>query len=587
MTRMVPPTIHSSVRSGAERRLFTVIQRAEGTEGWYCLHSLALARHATKRRGEIDFLLLHPEGIFVLEVKGGRIRREDGRWIMTDRWGREHVKHEGPFEQAAGCMFALDRHLGEAFADRSRLAHVMLGYGVMVPDIEFDAVGVDADPRQVFDRRTKSFGTYVRGLVEYTRSTQHGRRNGLRKNEIEMLVEHLRGDFDLVPAFEVRAADINAGLLTLTRAQAECLACAHDEERLIVEGPAGTGKTIIALEVARREARAGRRVLLLCYNVMLAHRLRAAVREPALNDLLTVDHFHGYARRLIEAAGLTSEFDDACRQASTQDEIYQTLYPYYAELARSEDAGSSFDVLVVDEAQDILTPDVVAVLDASVKGGMAGGRWRIFQDANEQAALYGKLDSATHARLRRMATTRALSLNCRNTTEIELATRTVAQPQANAVATQSGDPVERRWYSDEATLIRELRAVLGELQRERVPPGTVSLLVPTRPSRELENELRSMGFAGLRKAEADALGTGTLQVATWSTVPSFKGLENDIVILAGVARINNDWWRAAAYVGMSRARVRLYVLLHESLREVVEMRFEEILRAKLKGEFEQ
>jgi hypothetical protein len=55
---MIPPLIHPAVRSAAERKLFGVIRVDTGTDDWVCLHSLALARHDTKRRGEIDFLLL-------------------------------------------------------------------------------------------------------------------------------------------------------------------------------------------------------------------------------------------------------------------------------------------------------------------------------------------------------------------------------------------------------------------------------------------------------------------------------------------------------------------------------------------------
>ena len=52
MTRMIPPTIHSSVQSHAERRIYEVIRDAPDTEHWVCLHSLGLAHHETKRRAE-------------------------------------------------------------------------------------------------------------------------------------------------------------------------------------------------------------------------------------------------------------------------------------------------------------------------------------------------------------------------------------------------------------------------------------------------------------------------------------------------------------------------------------------------------
>jgi hypothetical protein len=50
--------------------------------------------------------------------------------------------------------------------------------------------------------------------------------------------------------------------------------------------------------------------------------------------------------------------------------------------------------------------------------------------------------------------------------------------------------------------------------------------------------------------------------ATWSIVSAFKGLENDFAILAGLTDIDDDWYRGMAYVGMSRARTRLHVIIH-------------------------
>ena len=59
------------------------------------------------------------------------------------------------------------------------------------------------------------------------------------------------------------------------------------------------------------------------------------------------------------------------------------------------------------------------------------------------------------------------------------------------------------------------------------------------------------------------LGVDTLQSITWSTIFGFKGLENDVVILAGIEEARGRWSRAVVYVGMSRARSHLHVILEE------------------------
>src|SRR5438105_1281638 len=107
---MIPQTVRRGTSSDAERKLFRVI-RDDLSDEWTVLHSLGLAGHERKPWAEVDFVLIGPPGVYCLEVKGGRIRREAGRWFFTDRAGRTTEKGEGPFEQVGGASAALAGHL--------------------------------------------------------------------------------------------------------------------------------------------------------------------------------------------------------------------------------------------------------------------------------------------------------------------------------------------------------------------------------------------------------------------------------------------------------------------------------------------
>jgi len=72
-----------------------------------------------------------------------------------------------------------------------------------------------------------------------------------------------------------------------------------------------------------------------------------------------------------------------------------------------------------------------------------------------------------------------------------------------------------------------------------------------------------MGLRRLSEDDVPHLGSASLETITWSIVSGFKGLENDVVILAGLTVIEADWHRGVAYVGMSRATTRLHVVIHE------------------------
>ena len=62
---------------------------------WTAYHSLNLSEHLYKEWSEIDFLLVGPQGIFIFEVKGGRVIIKDGIWEYTDRYGKMHKDPDG------------------------------------------------------------------------------------------------------------------------------------------------------------------------------------------------------------------------------------------------------------------------------------------------------------------------------------------------------------------------------------------------------------------------------------------------------------------------------------------------------------
>ena len=221
MAHMIPALFHPTVRSATERRLFEFIRDAPGTDDWVCLHSLASARHDRKRRGEIDYLLLTRKGVFVLEVKGGRIAREGGVWVFTNRRGEQERKYESPFERASGAMFSLERDLRNKFGKDHRIGRLLFGCGVLFPDVVFDDYGTEGDRAIVYDARDRSapFTAFVDRIAAFSRQRDPVPRYAPTEKDMRDLVDYLRGDFDLVPPLGVRLDDVTSRLVQLTNEQ--------------------------------------------------------------------------------------------------------------------------------------------------------------------------------------------------------------------------------------------------------------------------------------------------------------------------------------------------------------------------------
>ncbi|RMF00258.1 MAG: DUF2075 domain-containing protein, partial [Alphaproteobacteria bacterium] len=250
------------------------------------------------------------------------------------------------------------------------------------------------DPSLVYDvdDSPSPLSKYVDRLTQATRGTQKTPRLAPDYEDRALIVQFLRGNFDAVVPLSIQAEKVRERIQALEPAQYAVLDATREEPRLVIQGGAGTGKTILALECARRAAWEGRRVLLLCYNRLLRRCLLDRASNIAESGQIDVRTVHGHLHQLIQRSSLRPEFEKLFAAAADEGERFQRLYPEYGALAALENGGPHYDFLIMDEAQDMLTHPVLDALDACLKGGLARGRWRVFLDSNDQAAVYGQFD---------------------------------------------------------------------------------------------------------------------------------------------------------------------------------------------------
>ncbi|MBN2384572.1 NERD domain-containing protein [bacterium] len=576
MARMIPATIHPNVKSEAERKLFGIIRDTPGTNDWVCLHSLGLARHARKRRGEIDFLLLTRKGIFILEVKGGRVSRHGGVWQFIDRYGIAHEKHESPFDQASTAMFALENDVHQKFQDDQKRSHLLFCYGVMLPDIIFNEIGCEADRRLVYDARDrhKPMTDFINRLAEFARESDTRNYYLPTEKDIQALVDFLRPDFDLVPPLGIQADFASEKFLSLEREQYAVIDAweQYHHPRVLIQGGAGTGKTLLALEASVRAARNdGGKVLLLCYNRLLARFLEEKIKTRKPDGEIQVKSIYGLLNDLISVSSLCSEFNSR-RAELDASVVYNRLYPEYASLALVERDAMPAKTLVIDEAQDMMTLELLDVLDAFVEGGLRSGQWRIFCDVNNQASVFGVFKQEALDRLKNYGHLSILATNRRNTKQVAEETAMLTRPRITAPASVSGIPVQYNWYNTPEMQSQKLSSILKRLHREEVAPYLITVLSARSVEKCCATSVSDPMLVPIEWNNVCEIFAGKYQSSTYCTISAFKGLENDFIILTDIEYLESDWWRSVIYVGMSRARICLYLLLHDSLHEVYETR---------------
>lgn len=556
MARMFPPQISLDTQSTAERRLFDAIRTGLGDD-WFALHSLGLANHRTKPWAELDFVLIGPPGLFCLEVKGGRVARINGEWHFTDRRGATSVKREGPFQQVGSGTAALRNHL---VARLPACRDVVVGFGVVFPDITFKEMGPDIVPGIVYDERDGRFPfvRYIERLIDHWRErlAAPGRfvTGSIAATDRAAILDELRGDFDLRPSLRMRMGLVNDELLRLTGEQFHVLDGLAETDRVIVRGGAGTGKTLLAVEDACRRAAAGARVLYCCFNKHLASSVRAAVADsPAIE----VIHLHGLMADIIRTARMTEQLSHGT------DDLFTARDPRVCmDAVEQLERIGVYDLLIVDEAQDLLRDSYLDVFDVLLDGGLATGVWRAFLDPNQN--IYAGTEQYALERLSACgAFPYRLTVNCRNTNPIAVSVALLsAMPYEQARAVE-GPEVEYHWYRDIADQRRQIARCVNRLLSDGVPAAAIVILSRRkRDGSAVADGLDGIPYPLVDFGEADR--PPDARAIRFSTIAAYKGLESDAVLVIDVDDLENEDILRTLYVAASRSRSYLAVFIDKT-----------------------
>jgi hypothetical protein len=317
----------------------------------------------TAREG--DFLISGPQGgVLVLEVKAGPVSLNPytGQWSTADGDDPSDQLHA----EWKAVMNTLRDHQGQR---RSVFVRHALG----TPDLSLKpgTASHHGIPRElIFDRGD---------LRQFKRVWDERMRLGnaqFNRTDREVF-ESAFGKEGNPKAIRTFIDDIDRALFRHTEAGFVLLDQLAHNDRFLVSGGAGTGKTWIALDLARRWAADNRRhVLFLAYNLgftaeiqSMVERLEAQGRVP--QGRVTVWSWEGLVQTLFEDAGIPYE-PPATTEA--RREFFEVQVPsLLQDVLAGGQVKARFDALIVDEAQDHDTSPTIT--DANHP---AGSWWPVY-----------------------------------------------------------------------------------------------------------------------------------------------------------------------------------------------------------------
>lgn len=542
---MLPPEIRSDPKRSGEAAVYDLLAQdpiLTGATVFYSCEWVGLDGELL-RDGEADFVIAHPQiGFLVLEVKGGRVQRRvaDGKWTTKNR-DDEVFEIENPVRQAMKSKKIILNALKKRWPGNA--PWLSARHGVILPHCSRPAnvahMGA-ATPLEIFAFREDlaNLGARLLQMMVWKPDGERETLGGLGPAGIAMLEDFYGRDIDFTPRLSSVIEECEAAIEKLTETQYRYLDFLGTTKRALIQGGAGTGKTVLAAEKARRAARADRRVLMLCFNRPLLVQLRSELE----GSTASVATFHEFCARMCLEKGIDL---DAERMACEERHFWSVRLPELLTDIGLDIPPEQYDDLIIDEGQDFKSGWVEALglfLDPE-------GSLYVFRDDFQN--IYSGDDAAAAVQAEPLE----LTENVRNTQAIFRAGSVFRQGREQTCLGPEGAPVSWVPCTSEKTL-RTVEKELGRLlTADDIAPGDIAVLCGC--GAEMSVLRKAPTLAGRRWTPADEPADDCIIV---DSIMRFKGLDRPVVILCEIEETDAE----IAYVGLTRAKSHLIVVGDEA-----------------------
>ena len=373
------------------------------------------------------------------------------------------------------------------------------------------------------------------------------------------------------------------------------------ELRCVVDGAAGTGKTVLAVEIARQRCEASETVGLLCCNPHLSRRFeRWAETLPSNNGGKVV------AGTLATLPLWSFRANDVLKNKHQQrldnsPELEESLKLGYLDQGWREFIGETiedldtlgqeqlFDYLIVDEAQNLCDPMFLRLMENLLKDRLTNGRWILFGDFKNQEIVAPNIKQDGKDALKDFSNLEwedaTLGTNCRNTHEI-------AEKAAKLVGIESppmlgvyGPHVQIEYFEQEQKPLENILDNLILDWKNKNLQSRQIILLSSGTGDEFNTNREYSGWKLHNISEiTEEISSTESDALRYSDVYDFQGLESDLAILVlpktedqiplagGLTLPREKHLNRVLYTGMSRAKVMLIIVADEHWRTNLERR---------------
>ena len=562
MAKLIPNTYPEKTVSG-EKIIFETLEEAKGTGNWVVMHSLDIPEHKKKTDGEADFTLLVPDqGIIIMEIKSSPyIEVKNGQWYF----GKIKEKRESPFKQAVGNKHSIKENLTKE-SDK-RFNNILFGHCVIFTNwvatlpksLEYKPWQYLTKPK-LYDQSGKISGTtlisFIRNIFKNIekqfpeRYSPDASRFDL--NLLKKAINYMRPNVAYYMSPKTRKMQKDEEIKRYTAEQFSYLEdFLPSNTRTVINGPAGTGKSLIAIETARRTSANKKKVFLTCYNQLFGEWLKKQV-EPDPN--IICDRFIGF---MMNLANIPRKWSPRHNRIFFS-ELPNVVHEYLTKHPLKEE--EKFDEIIIDEAQDLCTEEFFLIYGQILKGGLNDGTIRMFGDFKEQQ-IFQKQTSFNEL-LKSIGVEPfaeyVLKINCRNREHLgeKIANYCGIKNPYKKFLRKGGVPPKVIYYNYLSDQKEKVMEIIEKLSKEKFYSQELQFL-----TFDARNTRMWSDFLGKEKALSKFKGSrNSFSVLT---IARYKGLDNKIIIILDTEDIISEKNRTLYYIGISRSLDRAYIFANK------------------------
>ena len=566
MGMIFPPYINSNLKLFGEERVFLLLKNIDFPKDYFIFHSLNILDHISKKEGEVDFLILSPSGILIVEVKGAKkIIVNNGFWkYSTDKF--EYESAESPFQQAKSNYYSIIKNIEKIFPEMSNLKKIS-GYGVIFPNLIFTIKSVEwCDDIILDENNLDKMESYIENLYKYWRTKSDNNPFYLSSKTINKLKDYLRPSFERFESLKSFISTTSKLIDEVTEEQYSILDGLSEYPRIIVKGLAGTGKTFLAMEQSRRKSFENKKVLFLCFNRLLMQNLYNQITKDRNISIYNIDKF---IYEMLVNNNVKNKF-------LTIEEMRRFLISNINFLTVPE-----FEYLIIDEAQDILSNQFMTMFNKLLSGGIEEGSWSFFLDDYVQDELFAKKEELNNIinDLKNNSIVYNLSINCRNSRFLGDKMKDYTSLPIPKFFKYVGNKNNLQIiYTTSDSFVAHISDIIMQLLKDGITPNLITILSPIKNFEFLKkvypnvrNTLET--FIDLSNFSADIKKERFYIVRnrciSYSTIQAFKGLENEIIILCNINNVDSIYDKAILYTGMSRTKSKLIIFIDETFNKKI------------------